>query len=103
MYQSIHGVLSVYCSLEGVECNMHSTYNNECLFSTTHPSIQENTLDKTSQVDSWTGKGVDQRILGPIATPLPMKNSPKVILVEAQRSVKQHYPEKCIADSLAKV
>ena len=33
-------------------------------------------------VDSWAVKGVDQRIFGPIATPLTMKNSPKVILVE---------------------
>ena len=102
MYQSNHGVLSVYCFLEGVQCNTHSTYNNKCLLSTTHPSVQGNTLNKTSQVDSWAGKGVDQRIFGPVATPLPMKNSLKVILVEAQRSAKQHYPEKRVTDSHAK-
>ena len=94
MYQSIHGVLSLYSSLEGVQCNMHSTYNNKCLLSTTQPSIQGNTLDETSQVDSWAGKGVDQRIFGPIATPLPMKYSLKEIPVEVQRSAKQHCPEK---------
>ena len=102
MYQSNHGVLSVYHFLEGVQCNMHSTYNNKCLVSTTHPSIQENTLDKASQVDSWAGKGVDQRIFGPVATPLPVKNSLKVILVEVQRSAKQHCPEKQVTDSHAK-
>ena len=94
MYQSNHGVLSVYCFLERVQCNIHSTYNSKCLSSTTQPSIQGNTLDKTSQVDSWAGKGVDQRIFGPVATPLPIKNSVKVIPVEAQKSVRQHYQEK---------
>ena len=102
MYQSNHGVLSVYCFLEGVQCNMHSTYNSKYLLSTTHPSIQENTLNETSQVDSWAGKGVDQMIFSPVATPLSMKNSPKVILVEAQRRVRQHYPEKQITDPHAK-
>ena len=101
-YQSIHGVLPVYSSLEGVQCNTHSTYNNKCLLSTTQPTIQGNTLNKTSEVDSWAGKGVDQRIFGPVATLLPMKNSLKVIPAEARRSVKQHYPEKCIGDSHAK-
>ena len=81
---------------------MHSTYNNKCLLSTTQPSIQGNTLDKTSEVDSWAGKGVDQRIFDPIATPLPMKNSLKEIPAEAQRSAKQYYPEKHIADSHVK-
>ena len=100
-YQSIHGVLSVYSSLEGVQCNMHSTYNNKCLLSTAQPSFQGNTLNETSWVDSWAGKGVDQRIFGPIATSLPMKNSLKEIPVEVQRSAKQHYPEKCIVDSHA--
>ena len=101
MYQFIHGVLSVYHSLEGVQCNTHSTYNRKCLLSTTHPSIQGNTLNETSQVDSWAGKGVDQRIFGPVATPLPMKSSPRVIPVEAKRSARQHYPEKWVADSHA--
>ena len=81
-YWSIHGVLSVYHFLEGVQCNMHSTYNIKCLPSMTHLSIQGNTLNETSQVDSWVGKGVDQRTFGPVATPLPMRNSPKVIPVE---------------------
>ena len=89
-----NGVLSANHFLEGVQYNMHSTYNNKCLLSTTHPNVQGNTLNKISQVDSWSGKGVDKRIFGPIATPLPMKNSPKVIPVEAQRSVRQRYPEK---------
>ena len=73
---------------------MHSTYNIKCLQSTTHLSVQGNTLDKMSQVDSWAGKGVDQRTFGPVATPLPMKNCPKVILVEVQRGARQHCPEK---------
>ena len=79
MYQSIHGVLSVYYFLEGVQCNMHSTYNIKCLPSMTH---QGNTLDETSQLDSWAGKGVDQRTFGPVATTLPMRNCPKAIPVE---------------------
>ena len=54
----IHGVLSVYHFLEGVQCNTHSTYNSKCLPSMTHLSIQGNTLDETSLVDSWGGKGV---------------------------------------------
>ena len=102
-YKSIHGVLSVYHFLEGVQYNMHSTYNIKCLPSTTHLSVQGNTLDETSQVDSWEGKGVDQRTFGPVATPLPMKNSPKVILVEVQRSVRQHCPEKQVTDSHVKI
>ena len=81
-YQSNHGVLSVYHFLEGVQCSMHSTYNIKCLPSITHLSIKGNTLNETSQVDSWAGKGVGQRIFGPVPTPLPMKNSPKVIPVE---------------------
>ena len=85
-YWSNHGVLSVYHFLEGVQCNTHSTYNSKCLLSMTHLIVQGNTLNKTSQVDSWAGKGVDQRIFGPVATPLPMNNSPKVIPVEVQRS-----------------
>ena len=102
MYQSDHGVLSVYHFLEGVQCNMHSTCNRKCLLSTAHLSVQGNTLNETSQVDTWAGKGVDQRIIGPVATPLPTKNSPKVIPVEAQRSVRQHYPEKQVTDSHSK-
>ena len=82
VYWSIHGVLPMYCFLEGVQCNTHSTYNIKCLPNMTHLSIQGNTLNEASQVDSWAGKGVDQRIFGPVATPLPMKNSPKVIPVE---------------------
>ena len=46
VYQSNHGVLSVYHFLEGVQCNMHSTHNIKCLPSMTHLSIQGNTLDK---------------------------------------------------------
>ena len=80
-YWSIHGVLSVYRFLEGVQCNTHSTYNIKCLPSTIHLSIQGNTFDETSQVDSWAAKGVDQRTFGPVATPQPMKKSPKVIPV----------------------
>ena len=45
--------------------------------------------------------GSGQRIFGPIATPLPMKNSLKEIPVEAQRSAKQHYPEEQVTDSHA--
>ena len=58
-YQSIHGVFSGYHFLEGGQCNMHSTYNIKCLPSMTDLSIQGNTLNETSQVDSWAGKGVD--------------------------------------------
>ena len=43
-----------------------------CLLSTTHFSVQGNSLDVSPQVDSWVGKGVDQRTFGPIATPLPV-------------------------------
>ena len=102
MYWSNHGVMSVYHFLEGVQCSMHSTYNSKCLLSMTHLSIQGNTLDEASQVDSSAGKGVDQRIFGPVATALPMKNSPKVISVEVQRSVRQCYPEKQVTNSHTK-
>ena len=54
-----------------VQCKMHSTCNIVCLPSTTHFNIQGNTLNVASEVDCWTGKGVDQRTFGPIATPLP--------------------------------
>ena len=87
-YWSNHGVSSEYHFLEGVQCSMHSTYNSKCLLSTTHLSLQGNTLSETSQVDSWAGKGVDQRIFGPVAAPLPMNNSPKVIPVEVQGSAR---------------
>ena len=40
------------------------------------------TSGETSQVDSWAWKGVDCRTFGPVATPLPMRNSPKIIPVE---------------------
>ena len=53
-----------------VQCKMHSTYNIICLPSTTHFNIQRNTLNATSEVDYWAGKGVNQRTFGPIATPL---------------------------------
>ena len=32
-------------------------------------SVQGNSLDVTSQVDPWVGKGVDQRTFDPVATP----------------------------------
>ena len=57
---------------------------------------------KLLKVDSWAGKGVNQRIFGPVATPLPMKNSLEEIPVEVQRSVKQHYPEEQVTDSHTK-
>ena len=53
-------------------------------------SIQGNSLDVTSQVDSWAGKGVDQRTFGPVATPLPTR-SPSRIPVE-ERSAMQLHP-----------
>ena len=37
-------------------------------------SIQGNSLNVTPQVDSWVGKGVDQRTFGPAATPLPIRS-----------------------------
>ena len=54
-----------------VQCKTHSTCNIICLPSMTHFSIQGNSLNVTSNVDSWAGKGVDLRTFGPIATPLP--------------------------------
>ena len=54
-----------------VQCKTHSTCNIICLPSTTHFSIEGNSLDITSKVDSWAGKGLDQRTFVPIATPLP--------------------------------
>ena len=41
----------------------------------THSSVQGNSLDITLKVDSWVGKGVDQRTLGPIATPYQCKET----------------------------
>ena len=66
---SLFMVFCLCTLLEGVQCSMHSTYNSKCLPSTTHLSIQGNTLEETSQVDFWAGKGVDQRIFGPVALP----------------------------------
>ena len=54
-----------------VQCRIHFTGNTLYLPSTTHFSIQGNSLNATAKVDSWAGKGVDQRIFGPVATPLP--------------------------------
>ena len=54
-----------------VQCRTHFTGNTIYLPSTTHFSIQGNSLDATPKVDSWAGKGVDQRTFGPVATPLP--------------------------------
>ena len=39
--------------------------------------IQRNFLNVVPKVDCWMGKGVDQRIFGPIATPLPGQNPTK--------------------------
>ena len=69
----------------------------------TYLSVKGNTLDETSPVDSWAGKGADQRTFGPVATPLPMKKSSKVIPVEVQRSARQHCPEKQVTDSHIKI
>ena len=52
-------------------------------------SIQGNSLDVTSQVDSWVGKGVDQRTFGPAATPLPIR-SPSRIPVEKRGAMQLH-------------
>ena len=54
----------------GVHCKMHSTHTVICLSNTTHFNIQENTLNATSEVECWAGKGVDQRRFGLTATPL---------------------------------
>ena len=56
-----------------VQCKMHSTCNIVFLPSTTHFSIQGNSLYVTSEVDCWVGKGVDQRTFGSIATPYHSK------------------------------
>ena len=69
MCLSTYCVLSVHHFLGEVQCKTHSTCNIICLPSTTHFSIQGNSLDITSRVGSWAGKGVDQRTFGPIATP----------------------------------
>ena len=63
----------VYTLLSGeVQCRTHFADHKICLLNTTHSSIQGNSLDVTPKVDSWVGKGVDQRTFGPIATPLPV-------------------------------
>ena len=54
-----------------VQCRAHFTGNTICQPSMTHFSIQGNSLDVTPKMDSWAGKGVDQRAFGPIATPQP--------------------------------
>ena len=52
-------------------------------------SVQGNSLDITSQVDSLVGKGVDQRTFGPAATPLPIR-SPSRIPVEKRGAMQLH-------------
>ena len=51
-----------------------------------HPG---NSLNITPQVDSWVGKGVDQRTFGPAATPLPIR-SPSRIPVEERGAMQLH-------------
>ena len=57
--------------LGDVQCRTHFTGNTIYLPSTTHFSIQGNSLDGTPKMDSWVGKGVDQRTFSLIPTPLP--------------------------------
>ena len=61
-------------------------------------SIQGNSLDVTSQVDSWVGKGVDQRTFGPAATPLPIRN-PSRIPVEKRGAMQLHPQEPELGDT----
>ena len=63
--------LSVYHFLGDIQCRTHFTGNTIYLPSMTHFSVQGNSLNATPKVDSWAGKGVDQRTFGQIATPLP--------------------------------
>ena len=74
-----------------MQCETHLADHEICLLSTTHLSIQGNSLNITSQVDSWVGKGVDQRTFGPAATPLPIRK-PSRIPVE-KRGLMQLHPQ----------
>ena len=74
-----------------VQCEKHLADHEICLLSTTHLSIQGNSLDITSQVDSWVGKGVDQRTFGPAATPLPIRNLSRIPV--EKRGVMQLHPQ----------
>ena len=67
----------------GVQCRAHFTGNTIYLPSMTHFSVQRNSLDVTPKVDSWAGKGVDQRTFGPIATPQSEFSSPKTVPIRA--------------------
>ena len=67
----LHIVFCMYTISGEVQCKTHSICNIICLPSMTHISIQGNSLNKTSKVDSWAGMGMDQRTFGPIAAPLP--------------------------------
>ena len=62
----------LYTAFWEVQCRAHFTDHIICSLSMTHCSVQGNSLDITLKVDSWVGKGVDQRTFGPIATPLPV-------------------------------
>ena len=55
-----------------VPCRTHFADHKICLLNTIHSSVQGNSLDVTPKVDSWVGKGVDQRTFGPVATILPV-------------------------------
>ena len=58
-----------------VQCTTHSTCNILCLPSTTHFAIQVNSLNVTSRVDLWVGKGVDQRTLAQLQLPYQIKEA----------------------------
>ena len=75
---SVYSFLLVCTSLSGeVQCRTHFADCKICSLNTTHSSIPGNSLDITPKVDSWVGKGVDQRTFGPIATPLPVLGNPR--------------------------
>ena len=74
-----------------MQCETHLADHEICLLSTTHLSVQGDSLDIASQVDSWVGKGVDQRTFGPAATPLPIRHSSRIPV--EKRGVMQFHPQ----------
>ena len=72
-----------------MQCEAHLTDHEIYLPSTTHLSIQGDSLNVASQVDSWAGRGVDQKTFGPAATPLPIRN-PSRIPVERRGAMQLH-------------
>ena len=68
----LHVISCLHTIFWGSTVWTHSTYSTLCLLSTTHFSIEGNSLNVVPMVDFWMG-GLDQRLFGLSATAPPEK------------------------------